>query len=287
MNTSMHFHTFAVDQPSNDRKTTSPFFRFVLACLLACVGLNTYAEDVQREYQLAEGDSIKVTVFQNTDLTLETRVSENGSITFPLIGKIQIGGLPIAAAEQKIAAALQDGGFMKGPQVNIVVLQIVGNQVSVLGQVAKPGSYPLKTSNTRISQLLATAGGIASSGGSLVVLSGTRNHQTFRKQIDLDTIYQDGKTEEDVVLEAGDSLFVPKAPMFYIYGEAQRAGAYPLERHMTVRQALAIGGGLTPRGTERGLTIKRQVGENISIVKPDLDDVLQAGDVLFVKESLF
>lgn len=256
-------------------------------CALVLMAGTIHAQENKLDYQLAAGDSIRVLVFQNADLTLETRVSENGSITFPLIGKVQIGGLSIAEAEQKIAAALQDGGFVKGPQVNIVVLQIVGNQIAVLGQVAKPGSYPLLTFNMRVSQMLAAAGGIASTGGSLVVLSGTRNGQSFRKQIDLDMVYQDGKTEEDVILQAGDSLFVPKAPMFYIYGEAQRAGAYPLERHMTVRQALAIGGGLTTRGTERGLTIKRQVGQNVSIIKPDLDDLLQAGDVLFVKESLF
>ena len=243
--------------------------------------------DEPRDYRLAAGDSIRIVVYQIPDLTLDARVSESGTITYPLIGTTRLAGLSLSAAEQKIAIGLEEGGYVKNPQVNISPVQIVGNQVAVLGLVAKPGSYPVLTLNTRVTQILAAAGGVAPGGGSLIVLTGTRNRQSFRKQIDLDAIYRDGKDEEDVVVEAGDSLYVPKAPMFYIYGEAQRPGGYRLERDMTVRQALAVGGGTTPRGTERGLVIKRRTGDGVVVIRPNLDDVLKADDVLNVRESLF
>ena len=117
---------------------TMRFFRLphlLLAALLAMASWCVQAE-AQADYPLSAGDAIRVQVFQNPDLTIETRVSESGSITYPLIGAVELGGLSIAAAEKKIADALQKGGFIRQPQVNIVLVQIRGNQVSVLGQVS-------------------------------------------------------------------------------------------------------------------------------------------------------
>ena len=117
----------------------------LLFVLAAAFALCAQAADKQLEYQLGAGDTIRIVVFQNADLTLDTRVTENGTITFPLLGTIKIGGLTIGAAEQIIAKALKDGGFIQSPQVNIVLLQNRGNQVSVLGQVNRPGRFPLET----------------------------------------------------------------------------------------------------------------------------------------------
>ncbi len=123
--------------------------------LLVAVMLMLYstlsAAQAKPDYPLGAGDALRVQVFQNPDLTIETRVSENGSITYPLIGSVELGGLSIAAAEKKIADALQKGGFIRQPQVNIVLIQIRGNQVSVLGQVNRPGRFPLETDNLTVS----------------------------------------------------------------------------------------------------------------------------------------
>src|SRR5579871_4110400 len=107
-------------------------------------GMNVFAQD-NLDYPLGPGDVLRIQVFQNPDLTTETRVSENGYITYPLIGSVDVGGLDIAAAEKKIAAALKNGGFIRQPQVNIVLLQMRGNQVSVFGQVNRSGRFPLDT----------------------------------------------------------------------------------------------------------------------------------------------
>ena len=246
------------------------------------------------EYTLGAGDSIRVLVFQNPDLTVETRVSEAGTITFPLIGTVALGGMSIGASEKKIADALVNGGFVRRPQVNIVLLQIRGNQVTVLGQVNKPGRFPLETFNMRVSDVLAAAGGaVAGSanvpgGGDIVVVTGLRDGKPFRKEIDIPSLYAPEKSVDDIVVLAGDSIYVPRAPVFYIYGEAQRPGVYRMERGMTVMQAIATGGGPTLRGTERRVKLHRKNAAGVTQeLSPSMSDQLLPDDVIYVRESLF
>ncbi len=239
-------------------------------------------------YQLAAGDTIHILVFQNPDMTLDTRVSEDGAITYPLIGSIKIGGMTIADAEARIGRALRDGGFVRDPQVNISLNQIVGNSVSVLGFVNKPGSYPLLTVGTRLTQMLSDAGGISQLGSNVVVVTGTRAGQSFSRQIDVSAIFLDGHASDDVVLAGGDDVFVPKAQMFYIYGEVNHPGEYPVERNMTVMQALAAGGGPTTRGSEDRIKLSRRNDQGV-VVKgsPQLSDAIRPDDVIYVNESFF
>jgi len=240
------------------------------------------------DYPLGAGDAIKIQVFQNPDLTIETRVSENGSITYPLIGAMELGGLSIAVAEKKIAGALQTGGFIQNPQVNIVLLQIRGNQVSVLGQVNRPGRFPLEIANTRLSDMLANAGGATVNGDDIAIVVGMRNGKLFRKKIDIPSIFLDDKLQDNIVLQGGDSIYVHRAPVFYIYGEAQRPGAYRIERDMTVMQALAQGGGPTARGSEKRLRLHRKSPDgSVQPIEPQWTDPVLPNDVIYVKESLF
>lgn len=241
------------------------------------------------EYRLAGGDVIKISVFQNPDLTTEIRVAETGNISFPLIGVVKVGGLSLSQAEQEIARRLQTGRFVAEPQVTISLSAVVGNQISVLGQVNKPGNYPLFSSNLRLSQVLAAAGGIATGAGAdYVVITGTRNNRPFRTQVDIDDLYVANRVQNDIVVAAGDSVYVPRAEQFYIYGQVQRPGSYPLQRNMTVMQALAQGGGLTQRGTERSLRIyRRGVNGKQQEIKPSMIEEVQPDDVLNVGESLF
>jgi polysaccharide export outer membrane protein len=173
-----------------------------------------------QDYALCPGDVIKISVFQNPDLLLETRVSENGTITYPLIGTVPVGGSSTSMAEKRIASMLKEGNFLVDPQVQVTVLikQIHGNQVAPLGQFnfsTSPADYP----------------------------------------------------------------------QFYIYGEVQRPGSYRVERNMTLIQAVAAGGGLTPRGTQRELRVKRKDACQIVEIKPGLDEPVKPDDVVYVQES--
>jgi polysaccharide biosynthesis/export protein len=261
--------------------------RFTALLLMAWCALGIAADKPSGNYKLGPGDAIRVVVFQNPDLTLDTRVSENGAITYPLIGGVQIGGLTLEAAEQLIASRLKSGGFVQQPQVNIVLNQVRGNQVSVLGQVNRPGRFPLETFNTRLSDVLAMAGGIAPTGSDVVIVTGTRDGKSFRKEIDFPDIFAASSGNQDIVIAGGDVVYVNRAPVFYIYGEAQRPGAYRIERGMTVQKALAMGGGATQRGSDSRIRINRKDAQGkVQTFSPELSDPVLPEDVIYVRESI-
>jgi polysaccharide export outer membrane protein len=246
------------------------------------------------DYTLGPGDAIRVLVFQNPDLTLETRVNESGTITYPLIGSVKVGSMPIAQAERVIASALKSGGFVQQPQVNIVLLQVRGNQVSVLGAVNRPGRYPLESFNIKLSDMLANAGGIMtgmpgnSGGADRVILVGVRNGAAFRKEIDVPNMFLNNNPQDDIEVSAGDVIYVPTAPQYYIYGEAQRPGSFRIKRNMSIQQAVAEAGGPTVRGTERGMKLyRRNASGELQTIQTKPTDLVQPDDVIFVTESLF
>lgn len=240
------------------------------------------------QYRLASGDVIRITVFQNPDLTLEARVSETGVISFPLLGSVAIGDLTLLQAEKKIADSLREGNFVKQPQVSILVTQVRGHQVSVLGHVGRPGRFPLELAETKLTDILATAGGIAATGADTVVLVGRRNGRPYRAEIDLPSIFGPGRRSDDVVLQNGDVIWVERAPVVYVYGEVARPGSLRLERGMSLVQALASAGGITQRGTARGLKVhRRDVEGKVQILDVQMNDSLLADDVVYVRESVF
>ena len=241
------------------------------------------------EYRLGAGDVIRISVFQNPDLLLESRLTEAGIVSYPLLGTIQLGGLSVTAAEKLIADGLRNGNFVKNPQVTIVVVLVRGNQASVLGQVNRPGRYPLEVANMRLTDLLALAGGAAINGSDVVVVTGTRDGQPFRLEVDLPTIFAPGGKDKDILILNGDAVWVDRQPIVYIYGEVQRPGPMRLERGMTLMQTLATGGGLTLRGTAKGIRVHRKGddGKVQLITAPTLDDAMRDGDVVYVRESLF
>lgn len=241
------------------------------------------------ETMLGVGDIVKITVYQNPDLTVDGgRISENSQINFPLIGNVVIGGLSVSAAEQKIAKLLRDGGFVLRPQVTIQLGQIRSSVISILGQVNKPGRYPIETVGAKVSEMVANAGGIVPGGADVVTLVGTRNGRQIKLDIDLPAILQSGKSELDLTVENGDIIYADRAPSAYIWGEVQRPGQFKIERGMTLMQALAQSGGLTPRGTQRGIKVhRRDATGTVTVSDIGLNDPVGRDDVIYVKESLF
>ena len=240
-------------------------------------------------YRLGPGDSVRITVYQSPDLNLETRLTETGVISYPLIGSIRLGGLTVSEAEAALAAALKKGDFVKNPQISVMVTQVRANQANVLGQVGKPGRVALDVAGMRLTDVLALAGGVAANAGSdTVVVTGMRNGQPFRREVDLPRVFAPNGRNEDIVIQPGDAIWVDRYPVVYMYGEVQRPGQMRLERGMTVMQALASAGGLTQRGTQRGLRVSRRAASGqVQSLELSLEDALQSGDVVFVKESLF
>jgi polysaccharide export outer membrane protein len=262
-------------------------FLQVLAAALASVAMAASGAP-PKGYVMGPGDAIKISVYQNPDMTTETRVSEVGSITFPLLGPVEVGGLTPAQAEIRIAALLKSGGFVPKAQVNVFVTQFRSRQISVLGQVTRPGRYPIEEPSIRLTDALALAGGIGQGGAEsvTVIRGGEGGEQRF--EVDLLGLFDTASQSKNLEIRDGDTIFVPRIPVFYIYGEVQKPGAYRLERRMTVMQAISTASGLTPRGSEKGLRINRRATDgSVKSVAAGVDDPIAQNDVIYVKESLF
>jgi len=262
-------------------------FAFSLG-LFACCGI-AFAQSVDTtEYVLGAGDLIKVSVYQVPDLSAEVRISETGQITFPLLGNVTVAGSTVTGVQEKIAKALRDGGFVLKPQVIVSILQVKSSQVSILGQISKPGRYPIETTTTKVSEIIALAGGILPTGSDVVTLVGTRNDKSVRLEIDVPAILQFGKSELDINVVNGDIIYVAVAPTAYMYGEVQKPGVFPLTRGMSVLQALAQAGGVTPKGTERGMRVHRRDAKGVvQVLDIKMSDLVESGDVIYVRESVF
>jgi polysaccharide export outer membrane protein len=270
---------------SRSQKRAAGWIAALFAAALTAAAIS--ADAAPRE-TLGVGDTVRITVFQNPDLTTEVRISEQGTIVFPLIGEVALNGQTPISAGGLIAARLKRGNFIKDPQVNVSVTQLRSRQVAVLGSVARPGRYALDDATSTLTDILALAGGIAPDGADIVTVVASRNGTAKTLEINLAEMIRKGDMSANLEVQSGDTIYVQRAPVFYVYGEVQRAGAYRLGPEMTVMQALSLGGGITPRGTERGLTIARRMPDGaIRRFEAKLFEPVRPDDVIHVRESLF
>src|ERR1700682_4334388 len=147
---------------------------------------------------LGPGDSVRVTVFQSPDLTTEARISERGTLAFPLIGEIALGGLTPSDAAARIAEQLVQGKFVVNPQVSVNVVDVRSRQVSILGQVARPGRYALDGVRNCVTDMLALAGGINAAGDDNITLMVQREGRTQTMEINVPAIFRSGDLSQDV-----------------------------------------------------------------------------------------
>ena len=246
------------------------------------------AQPPRDDYRLGAGDALRIQVFQSPDLSIEARISESGVISYPLIGAVKVAGLSPGDLEKHLAQRLRDGKFLQNPQVTVNVTAFRSQQVSVLGSVIRPGRYPIETTGTRLSEMLSLAGGLAPAGAEEVVVVTQRDGRTVRLEVDLARMFATGDLERDVVMQAGDVIYVGRAPQYYIYGQVQRPGMYGVDRGLTLAQALAKGGGLTLRGTDRGIRLQRRGSDGqVKTLELPLDAAVLPDDLIFVRESIF
>jgi polysaccharide biosynthesis/export protein len=253
-----------------------------------CLAVSAFAQ-ASKEYELGGGDSVKISVFLSPELTTEVRISEAGSVSLPMVGRLQFGGLTIPQAEALLENKLKDGNFIQKPQVTMSVISFRSQQVSILGNVGKPGRYPLEVKGMRLTDLLANAGGVTAVGSdSLIHTRRADDGKVITKEIDLPSIYLNNDQSQDLVLQGGDSIYVHRQPNYYIYGQIGRPGNYVIDRGLTVSQAIAKGGSYTLRSRESGVRLLRRDGAGkMSEVTPKMDDLVKPDDQIFIRESLF
>jgi polysaccharide export outer membrane protein len=237
--------------------------------------------------QLGPGDSISIQVFGQPEVT-NIYVGDDGMISVPLVGNIQVAGISPVEAAARVAKALKDGGYFVDPHVTILVTQQHSQLVSVLGEVQSTGRYPI-TPRTTIVDLLAQAGGVKETASDVgFVLRSDDNGHINRYPIKLNGLTDLKDALPTPTLLGGDSLVVPRAEYYFVSGEVTTPGRYPIEPGMTVIQGIARAGGINERGSERRIQLKR-LGKDgqYQVVHAKPGDPVQAGDIIRVKESIF
>ncbi len=239
-------------------------------------------------FKLGPGDAVAVQVFGRPEMSTTTYVTDDGNIEVPLAGVVQVAGLSPAKAAAKVASALKEGEYLVDPHVSITLSQFRSQQVSVLGEVHTPGRFSIESRTTAL-DLLAQAGGPTENASEVIyVLRPDGKGNVARFVVDLNTLRGDEGALPTLALRGGDSLYVPKADQFYIYGEVHTPNMYRLEPGMNVLQAIARGGGITPRGSPRRIEISRHNPEGgLEVIDAKPTDTVQPNDVIRIKERLF
>lgn len=229
------------------------------------------------EYVIGPEDVVEVEVVGQPDKA-RAKVYADGTIQMNLIGKIAAGGKTPRELGADIAAALRSGGFYSNPAINVEVVNYASRYVTVLGAVASPGLVPMNR-QYRLSEILARVGGSqASAAEYLIVRPETGGEQRYLIK-DLAA----GDPSKDPLVAPGDKVYAPMAEQFYVSGQVNSPGTFAIRADLTVRQALAMAGGLTASGSDKKVTVERE-GKK---VKLGGDDRVQPGDVLVVGERLF
>jgi polysaccharide biosynthesis/export protein len=236
---------------------------------------------------LGAGDSVTLHVFGQPDMDTVLGVADDGTIRIPLAGNVQVGSLSAESAARRVEKAFKDGGFFVDPHVTLTVTQSLSQRVSVLGEIKMPGRYPVDAKTT-IVDLLAQAGGETEFASNTVyVLRTDAAGVVKRYPVNLKGLIDSGTLAPTQLLHGGDSVYVPRAEQFFILGEVQKPSMYKLEPNLTVIQAISLAGGVTPRGSDRRVEIKRTGKNGEQVIKPKPNDLVLPDDVIRVKESIF
>jgi polysaccharide export outer membrane protein len=250
----------------------------------------------QSAYVIGPQDVLNVSVYDQPELTGKFSVEADGSVTFPLVGRLQAGGLTLRQAEDLLRRKLADG-YLKNPQVSVSMDEYKSQRVFVMGEVRAPGAYQL-TGDMTIIEVLARAGGTTQGAADEIQIvrprdGGNGGPTTPDKDKDVEVIridlreLQSGALSQNVALRDSDTIVVPRAQAVYVFGQVKSPGAYPIERGTTVLQALSLAGGVTDRGSTGRIKIVRAVDGKKKEIKVKLTDVVEPGDTLIVAERFF
>lgn len=252
-----------------------------------------------REYVIGPRDLLEIKVFELPEFDQTVRVSENGTITLPLIGNVQVGGLTKEKIEKKLAELLDK--YVKNAQVSVFIKEYQSSRVAIIGAVEKPGMYELVGRQTLL-QMISQAGGFKENAANeIYVLREGQDGNTASIAIDLEDLLLNGNQKLNIPIQPNDVINVPvdRLITIYVFGEVRNPGAIQVKmsQKVTLLQAIAQAGGLSENASKRGITVKRKdkSGKEINI-QVNLNDIikgkkkdipLKEGDVVIVKESIF
>ena len=246
-------------------------------------------------YSLGPGDQLKISIFGEEGMENQLyTIDSDGSITFPLINRIAAGGLTVAEFQDRLKARLADGYIVR-PQVAVEIVGYKSQFVFVGGEVRTPARFPMAGAMT-LPEALAMAGSPKETASNEVIVTHAKKPGPDGRVPDkaAESIHvnlkdlQLGRAGQDIFLQDGDTVFVPKAQRFYIQGQVKNGASYILEPGMTVQQALALAGGLNERGSDRRISVTRMIdGKLKSGIKLKLTDKVLPDDVIEIGGRIF
>lgn len=245
----------------------------------AAAPANTTEGTLAEGYVIGIGDTLDIVLVGQDDFKGRVVVQQDGTIQLPYVGAIKAQDKTLLQLGKDIAAALEKGGYYVNPAIQVTVAQISARYVTVLGEVGAPGLIPVDRAY-RASEIIARVGGLMPNGAETFYL---RRAGGAEIELTMEQIARGGDASDPVV-NPGDKIFVPPAPTFYIYGQVNAPGTYNIQNKMTLRMALARGGGLTTLGSDKRITVVRNGQE---LKKFSLSDPIMKDDVIVVGERFF
>jgi polysaccharide export outer membrane protein len=245
-------------------------------------------------YVIGPTDVLNVAVWKQDDLTGKYTVEQDGTFTFPLLGRVQAGGQTLRGLELELTRRLTDGLF-KDPQVTVSIGEYRSKRVFVVGEVRQPGTHML-SGDMHLIEALARAGSTTPNAADHAVIvrpssptgpvlpADDTTAEVIR--VELRTL-ETGQLSNNVALRDSDTVFVPKAAIVYVTGRVRNPGAYPIGRNTTVLQALSLAGGVTEFGAANRIRIVRRTNGVERQLRAALNTTLEAGDTIVVPERFF
>lgn len=278
--------------------------RRVLRPFWAAVVLLAPLVAIAQDYEIGNGDVLKVTVIGQPSMSGDFPVDAEGMLNFPLLGKVKASGLTTAALEKKLVTLLSDG-YLKKPEVAVVVKELNSLRVFVTGEVTRPGPYALKGDRTLLT-LMGDLGPVSPDAGHEVVIirppdenspealapaevpTGALPNEVPGSQVIRVNLREllSGNPAKNLDLLPNDTVYLPKAANVYITGHVVKPGAYRFQEGMTVFQALTLAGGVTDKGSQK-VRIIRIVDGKTKEFKVELTDILEPEDTIKVPERFF
>jgi polysaccharide export outer membrane protein len=249
------------------------------------------------DYVIGPQDVLSIQVFDQPDLGGKYTVETDGTFSFPLIGRVKAGSLTLRGFEHELKERLADGYF-RSPQVTVAVEQYRSQRVFVMGEVRQPGPVALTGGMTLIEALARAGSTLPTSSGEVSIVrasqSGTAGGPAVPGQDASTEVFhasvpelQSGSLSQNIELRDGDTIFVPKAELVYVFGEVRNPGGYAVQKNTTVLQALSLAGGVTEHGAMNRIQVMRIVKGSKVEVRVKLSDVVRPEDTIIVPQRYF
>ena len=270
-------------------------FLFLFACSFPALA---------QEYRVGPRDVLDVVIWGQADLSQKYSVSGDGFIEFPLIGRVKVDELTTTEIAQRLRERL-DKDYLVNPQIRVSVAEYLAKKVFVLGEAERPGAYVL-TGPLTLWEILSQAGGPSKLAGNQLILVRPQNkivpgqqQATRENSIQRFSIgqIQAGVMEENIPLQNGDTILIPKAQGFFVLGEVKNPGAYKLDHETTILEGITLAGGFTNIAAPGRTRIIRTTPKGEEVIQIDMSAIIKQGrdkairlrenDVIVVPESFF